>query len=144
MAINKTSFSNTPQAVDDTYIYTEDYLLSSATYNNACNIVTLDVMSNDLGGNAKSLYSIDDGNGNTSLTDYDLLSSDGQGIWEAAAVNTLGVADLITISNGQIKLDISHSLNALGAGNLNSLTATDHIHDVFVYSIRLANGTLSQ
>ena len=53
MAISKTSFSNTPQASDDVFSYTEDYLLASAAYNNASNVVTLDVMSNDLGGNAR-------------------------------------------------------------------------------------------
>ena len=55
-----------------------------------------------------------------------------------------GVADKITISNGKILLDFSNSLQALGATNVNSLAAGDHIHDEFVYSIRLANGTLSQ
>ena len=42
------SFYNTPQAVDDSYAGTED------------TIYYFDVMANDLGGNAKVLWSIDD------------------------------------------------------------------------------------
>src|SRR5215510_9857855 len=93
---------------------------------------------------AKKLWSIDDGNGNTSVADYDLSSSDMQGVWENAAVNNLGVADKITISNGAILLDLSESLHHFGAANVNGLAAGDHIHDEFVYAIRLANGALSQ
>ena len=59
------SLSNTPQAKDDTYTYLEDLLRSDATlYNVATNTVTLDVISNDLGGNAKTLFSVEDGDGN--------------------------------------------------------------------------------
>ena len=43
------SFNNTPQAKDDYFSYGEDV-----------GIKYLDVMGNDLGGNAKSLWSIDD------------------------------------------------------------------------------------
>lgn len=63
----KTSFANTPQALDDAYSWSEDALQASGIL--AGNIITLDVMSNDAGGNAKTLFAIDDGNGNTSLTD---------------------------------------------------------------------------
>src|SRR6266481_360436 len=142
MAINSTSFINTPQAGDDIYGWTEDQLLTSGLLTGS--VVKLDVLANDLGGSAKRLWSIDDGNGNTSSVDYDLLSSDMQGVWESAASNNLGVADKITISNGAILLDFSASLAKLGAANVNALAATDHIHDEFVYAIRLANGTLSQ
>ena len=61
-----TSFMNTPQAVDDYYAVYEDCIYS------------FDVMCNDLGGNAKILWSIDD----TAMKDdsgtgtYDLLSQD--------------------------------------------------------------------
>jgi hypothetical protein len=54
-----TSFSNTPQAKDDYYNYLEDLLRADTTlYNVATNTVTLDVMKNDLGGNAKTLFSV--------------------------------------------------------------------------------------
>src|SRR5438270_11823264 len=46
-----TSLNNTPQAQGDTYTETEDF--SGVTY--------FDVMANDLGGNAKVLWSVDDG-----------------------------------------------------------------------------------
>ena len=133
----KTSFANTPQAANDSYSWAEDSLLSSGLLNG--NIVTLNVMSNDLGGNAKTLFSIDDGNGNTNLTDFDLLSAGSNGVWESTSSG-----DLIRIYNGQIELDLSHSLMALGATSVNALAAGDHIHDEFVYAIRLSNGALSQ
>jgi hypothetical protein len=99
---NTNQLTNTPQAGDDYYGWTEDQLLASGLLNTNNNFVKLDIMANDLGGNAKKLWSIDDGNGNTSVADYDLASSDMQGAWENAAVNNLGVADKITISNGAI------------------------------------------
>lgn len=142
MAINDTSFTKTPQAGDDNYNWTEDELLASGLLSG--NIVTLDVMSNDLGGNAKKLYSIDDGNGHTDWADYDLKSADTQGMFENAELNNLGVHDQIAISGGKIQLDISHSLAQIGATNVDALAAGDEIHDTFVYAIRLANGTLSQ
>jgi VCBS repeat-containing protein len=136
------TLSNTPQAVDDYYWWTEDELIASGLLNG--NIVTLDAIANDLGGNAKRLWSIDDGNGDTSLADYDLLGSDMGGVWEDAAVNNLGVADRLTISNGEILFDLSASLAHFSATNVDGLAAGDHIHDEFVYAIRLANGVLSQ
>ena len=55
------SLSNTPQAKDDTFNLVEDY--------NA--IAWLDVMSNDLAGNAKILWSLDNGPGSPT----DLIAS---------------------------------------------------------------------
>jgi len=72
-----TSFSNTPQAKDDTYTYLENLLRDNATiYNALTNTITLDVMSNDLGGNAKTLFSVEDGDGNALTADYTLLAKD--------------------------------------------------------------------
>src|SRR5205085_1337339 len=77
MAINSTSFTKTPQAGDDSYSYTETTLLADVLhFDSLTNTATLDVMSNDLGGNGKYLLSIDDGNGHTDWADYDLLNSD--------------------------------------------------------------------
>ena len=136
---NTTSFTNTPQAGDDTFYWTEDSLLASGLLSGNGNIITLDVMANDLGGNAKTLFSIDDGNGHTNLTDYDLLNADNTGAGELTAGG-----NQIAIVNGKIQLNLTQSLAALGATDVNSLGAGDHIHDEFVYAIRLANGTLSQ
>jgi len=142
MATN-TLFSTTLQAADDTFFWTEDDLLASSLLSSADttyqNVLTLNVMSNDLGGKSKSLFSIDDGNGHTSWADYDLLNEDSNGVWEST-----GSGDRIRIYNGQIQLDLSASLTALGATDVNSLAAGDHIHEEFVYAIRLGNGTLSQ
>src|SRR5439155_5411925 len=102
---------------------------------------SLDVMSNDLGGNAKTLFSVDDGNGN-SLNPIDLLNADGlvNGVsaWELTANG-----NVVRINKGKIEVDVTHSLSALGASTVNALGVSDVIHDNFVYAIRLANGTLS-
>jgi hypothetical protein len=68
MAINTTSSILTPQAGDDGYLVDENYFNTNA-------VLVLDVMSNDLGGKAKVLWSIDDGNGNP-MDPANLLSSD--------------------------------------------------------------------
>ena len=138
------SFGNTPQAGDDSYSYTEDQLLAnSSIYNDASHILTLDVMSNDLGGAAKKLYSIDDGNGNPLASDAQLLVKDvgtnGISAWE-----TTDDGNQIRINNGKIEFDLSHSLSLAGATSVNALAAGDVIDDDFVYTIQLGNGTLSQ
>src|SRR4051812_33008451 len=69
----KVSFNNTPQAADDLFttgqtLLTEDNLGSRGSFK-------LNVMANDAGGNAKSLYSIDDGI-NSAGSNGDLLTQD--------------------------------------------------------------------
>lgn len=65
-----TSFSNTPQAKDDTFsgtLITEDFF----------GTIFLDVMANDLGGKAKILYSLDNGfNQAGDPSSVDLLTKD--------------------------------------------------------------------
>ena len=119
-----TSFMNTPQAVDDFYKVVED-----------C-IYTFDVMANDLGGNAKILWSIDDTNldgtyGVTASGDgtYDLLKQDA-----ALCPEKSDKGARIWIEAGKIKYDAS-VFNYLGAGQC--------VTDTFTYAIRLSNGTLS-
>src|SRR5688572_15375628 len=66
MAVSSVSIFNTPQASDDTFQgVTED---SNGTF-------IFDVMSDDLGGKAKTLYSLDDGSATT-----DLLAKDAVGV----------------------------------------------------------------
>ena len=125
-----TSFSNTPQAKDDLYTWTQAQLMGLTNYNVLTKIVTLDVMSNDLGGNAKSLFSIDDGNGNPIAADFDLLVQDSGGIWENTANGQ------IRIVNGKIEYKFNGDPASLADGEL--------FTDQFVYAIRLGNGTLSQ
>src|SRR3954447_3998189 len=77
------SFSNTPQAKDDIYKFTEEQLLAAPSiYNQVTRTLSLNVMSNDLAGNAKSLYSIDDG-GTGAMND--LLQSNVTTNWERTA-----------------------------------------------------------
>src|SRR5580765_2937962 len=95
-----TSFTNTPQAKDDTYNYLEDLLRNDATlYNVATNTVILDVMSNDLGGNAKTLFSVEDGDGNALTADFDLLAKDVNAAGVSAWEETLN-HNWVRINNG--------------------------------------------
>ncbi|MEO8547740.1 MAG: VCBS domain-containing protein, partial [Sphingomicrobium sp.] len=140
-----TSFTNTPQAKDDNYAYLEDVLRSDASlYNIATNTITLDVMANDLGGNAKSLFSVDDGDGNALTADYDLIQKDvnaaGVSPWEL----TFG-GNWVRINNGKIEYRISDGSGIVGQGrSVDSLNAGEVFSDQFVYAIRLGNGTLSE
>ncbi|WP_281032803.1 VCBS domain-containing protein [Rhizobium leguminosarum] len=139
-----TSFSNTPQAKDDSYIWTEDQLLSLQLYNAATKTITLDVMSNDLGGNAKSLFSVDDGDGNPITADYELLAKDvganGASAWEKSLLG-----NWVRINNGKIEYRLSDGSGIAGSGaDINTLSAGEILKDSFVYAIRLGNGTLSE
>ena len=58
--------SKLSQAADDTYSWTEDSLIASGVLQG--NIVSLDVLANDGGGNGKQLWSVSGGNGNTHAT----------------------------------------------------------------------------
>src|SRR5262245_22917593 len=114
------SFSNTPQAQDDVYTFTEDGLFSSIYFNNLTDVLSyLNVMANDLGGNAKTLYSVDDGVAYLSdLLQADALTS-GVSVWEA-----IGGGDKIRIDNGKIDIDLNASITALtGVTDINALSA---------------------
>ncbi|MFL6726999.1 MAG: VCBS domain-containing protein [Sphingomicrobium sp.] len=120
------SFSNTPQATDDAFRFSEDDLVQ-----------VLDVLANDLGGNAKVLWSIDDttldgttGISGTADGTIDLLTKDVVGVSERS---DLGARIWLT-TDGKIAYDTS-GFGFLGAGE----TRVDH----FTYAIRLGNGTLS-
>ena len=115
MAINLKTVWNSPQATDDIYWWTEDELLA-LNYLNAYNIITLDVMSNDLGGSAKSLYLIDDGDGNFL---QDMLDNNVTTGWEQTASG-----NQIRIVNGKIEFDISHDLSLRTAPESWNLSGT--------------------
>src|SRR5436305_14525283 len=117
------SFSNTPQAKDDVFNFDQSV---------QGNIETLDVMANDAGGNAKSLYSLDDGINSTGATG-DLLQQDAVG---AVNYSRLGAKVSIT-ADGKIAYD------ATPLGDLHHLAAGEHLIDIFTYAIRLGNGTIS-
>ena len=124
------SLSNTPQAQDDSFNLVEDY--------NA--IAWLDVMGNDLGGNAKILWSLDD-----SATDAagatDLIGSD-IGKVEATTNDTSLNGAKIWICDGKVGYDAS-TLSASFRAQLQALAVGEHIYDSFTYAIRMSNGTLS-
>ena len=69
------SFVNTPQAKDDAYPSASTGLTEDSSV-----VVLLDVMANDLGGNAKSLWSVDNGVNNSGAMNGsqpgDLLTED--------------------------------------------------------------------
>src|SRR5687767_4169495 len=102
-----TSFSNTPQAKDDTYNYLEDLLRQNSTlYNTSTKTIFLDVMSNDLGGASKSLFSIEDGDGNALTADYTLVEKDVNGFGASAWEQTYG-GNWVRINNGKIEYRIA-------------------------------------
>jgi VCBS repeat-containing protein len=131
MAISTVSFTNTPQAVDDYYTATQTGLTENST-----ETIVLAVMANDLGGKAKTLYSLDDGIENEgSATSADLLMKD------LVGVNNLSQygAHIAIMADGTVAYTMTDTSRAhfasLGAGEIG--------YDSFTYAIRLGNGTLS-
>ncbi|RYF35688.1 MAG: hypothetical protein EOO38_28715, partial [Cytophagaceae bacterium] len=140
------SFSNAPQAKDDVFSWTEDNAVFAGS---STTIISLDVMANDLGGNAKSLFSLDDGTSAMTATKngapLDLTSQDvltgGVSAWEASGTD--GIRIRLNGSTGKVEVDLSGYLNAKGWSSLQSMGATDSITESFTYAIKLGNGTLS-
>ena len=126
------SFSNTPQA-------NADYFAAALTGLTEDNFgpVLLDVMANDLGGNAKSLYSLDDG-ANSGGSNGDLLVQDAIG---AANLSAHGATIRIT-ADGKVSYDAT-TLDASFKSDLQHLSAGEFATDTFTYAIRLGNGALS-
>lgn len=141
-----TSTTSTPQAGDDSYLYTETEWLASGMVTETTEsettttVLTLDVMANDSGGKAKTLYSID---ASEEFTEA-LLSSDVGSAPERMLDeygNYTGVQ--VWIENGKIMVDVTDALAALGASSLADLSAGQVIDLTFTYTIQLGNGTLS-
>ena len=140
-----TSFTNTPQARDDNYAFLEDVLRANTSlYDAVTGTIFLDVMANDLGGSAKTLFSVEDGDGNPLTADFDLLVKDanaaGVSLWEETFNH-----NWVRINNGKIEYRIADGSGVPGHGrSVDSLTAGQVFADQFVYAIRLGNGTLSE
>ena len=132
-----TSFDNTPQANADAYSYTEAQLEADTD-----GIIWLDVMSNDLGGKAKTLYSITagsdtDGDGDIDTSDLSsLLTKDVAGVEELSA---LGAKISIRLDPADGKVKIAYDPGTL----FDTLDDGETKTDTFRYAIRLANGALS-
>ncbi len=127
------SFGNTPQAKDD--LFTVAMLGGIISEDGGTSI--LDVMANDLGGRAKTLFSLDDGFENEgSTTSADLLTRDIVG------------ADNFSKSGALIEFTadgkVSYSMTAASTAKFQSLAEGEIGLDTFTYAIRLGNGTLSQ
>ena len=103
-------------------------------------------MGNDLGGNAKTLFSIDNGINNTgAMSGYsaaDLLVQDTSRIEATSSDTSLNGAKIWITSDGKVAYDTS-TLSAAFETQLNALQAGQYLTDSFIYAIRLGNGTLS-
>jgi len=126
------SFSNTPQAKDDVFAAAQTQLSEDSL-----GAVLLDVMANDLGGNAKSLYALDDGT-NSGGPNGALLAQDAIG---AANLSAHGATIKIT-ADGKVSYDAS-TLDASFKNGIQALTDGEFATDTFTYAIRLGNGALS-
>ena len=129
----ETSFKNTPQAKDDS-ISNESF----GQLNYGSLVFKFDILANDLGGNSKSLWSVDDGvNDSGAMDGYvagDLLTQDFAGDEEYGQAGAM----LSLTTDGQVSYDatsITSDLTALAEGEI--------LTDEFIYAIRMANGTLS-
>src|SRR5580765_5049428 len=102
-----TSFSNTPQAQDD--ILTRMANGTLITEESICFI--LDVMANDLGGNAKVLWSLDDGTSASTATKIyapaDLLTQDTVRIEATSTDYSANHAHIWITSDGKVGYDAS-------------------------------------
>src|SRR6266702_4290271 len=133
---NNTSFSNTPQAGDDLFTsattgLTDDWL----------HAVILNVMANDLGGAAKTLYSLDSGTEATvSLEQQALLTQDTSRTEALSSDTSAHGASIWITSDGKVGYDASKLSTAWLQDSFNTL---GHAEDSFTYAIRLGNGTLS-
>src|SRR5260221_8906054 len=131
-----TSFSNTPQAGDDLFTgLNEDSSSSSIA-------VIFNVMANDLGGNAKTLWSIDNAQSAGGAAPVDLLTVDSARTEALSNDTSLWGAKIWITADGKVAYDASTMAAAFKA-QLQSLAAGEIAYDKFTYAIRLGNGTLS-
>src|SRR4051794_836923 len=132
-----TSFGNAPQAVDDTFTSAQTGLTEDVL-----KIVYLDVMSNDLGGNAKTLFSIDNGIYSGTTVQSDLLTQDTARAEATSSDTSKNGAKIWITTDGKVGYDANTLSDAFKA-QLSALHAGDVVSDTFTYAIRLGNGTLS-
>src|SRR5438270_10497242 len=95
------SFGNTPQAKDDVFTIGMTGLTEDTK-----TVVYLNVMANDLGGNAKTLYSLDDGTSSGGIRPVDLLVQDTARV-EATSTDVSALGAKIWInSDGTVGYDL--------------------------------------
>ncbi|PBJ01930.1 S-layer family protein [Pseudomonas sp. ACN5] len=131
-----TSFSNTPQAKDDVFTTTENLL----------GVMYWDVMSNDLGGNAKTLWSLDNAESSSTTTKVsapaDLLTQDTARAEGTSSDTSANGAKIWITLDGKVGYDAATFTPAFKA-QLQALAAGEVLTDSFTYAMRLGNGTLS-
>src|SRR5436305_6912585 len=100
------SFTNTLQAKDDSFSSAQTGLTGSSL-----NVVYLDVLANDLGGNAKTLWSVDNGVNNTgAMNGYvagDLLTQDTSRVEATSTDISLHGAKIWITADGKVGYDAS-------------------------------------
>ncbi len=133
-----TSFSNTPQAVGDSF--------TSGLTEDSSGYFYFDVMANDLGGNAKTLWSLDDGTSASTATKIyapaDLLAQDTARAETTSTDTSANGARIWITADGKVGYD-SSTLSSSFQAQLQSLAAGEFATDTFTYAIRLGNGTLA-
>src|SRR5947207_14382437 len=106
-----TSFSNTPQATDDVFTTGVSVTTGAVITLTEDNVqaVIFDVMANDLGGNAKTLFSIDNGINNTgAMSGYsaaDLLTQDTARAEATSGDTSLNGAKIWITADGKVGYD---------------------------------------
>src|SRR3954447_23199267 len=93
-----TSLGNTPQAKDDLFTFAFTGLSADSL-----STVSLNVMANDLGGNAKTLYSVDDGTN----TLADLTNRDAARTEAASSDYSAHGARIWITADGKVSYDAS-------------------------------------
>ncbi|MBV7515346.1 VCBS domain-containing protein [Pseudomonas sp. PDM25] len=141
-----TSLSNTAQAQDDIFTTGVIGASTAAITEDLLGVVYLDVMSNDLGGNAKTLWSLDDATSLSTATKIyapaDLLIQDTGRIEATSTDTSFNGAKIWISSDGKVGYDAA-TLSTAFKAQLQSLAAGGSLTDSFTYAIRLGNGTLS-
>ncbi|EUB76385.1 outer membrane adhesin like protein, partial [Pseudomonas sp. GM41(2012)] len=141
-----TSFSNTPQAQDDIFTTGVIGASTAAITEDLLGVIYLDVMSNDLGGNAKTLWSLDNATSLSTATKIyapaDLLIQDTGRIEATSTDTSFNGAKIWISSDGKVGYDAA-TLSTAFKAQLQSLAAGGSLTDSFTYAIRLGNGTLS-
>ncbi|UVK97490.1 VCBS domain-containing protein [Pseudomonas sp. B21-048] len=141
-----TSLSNTPQATDDIFTTGVIGTGTTAITEELLGVVYLDVMSNDLGGSAKTLWSLDDATSLSTATKVyapaDLLIQDTGRIEATSTDTSFNGAKIWITSDGKVGYDAA-TLSTAFQAQLQSLAAGGSLTDSFTYAIRLGNGTLS-
>ncbi|WP_244111020.1 beta strand repeat-containing protein, partial [Burkholderia stagnalis] len=130
------SMGNTPQATNDVFTSAQTGLTD-----NTLTTVYLNVMANDLGGAAKTLYSLDSGTEATVALEQTALLTQDTARAEAVSMDySAHGAHIWITSDGKVGYDASH-LDASWLSN--SFNTLGYAQDSFTYAIRLGNGTLS-